>query len=422
MTTHGGPARTLDVRRLAKVSLVTVGVGVGAGLAGIAIVLVLTATAWLAFGHIPGERTLLASFQATPPWRRFAALLVAGMVGAIGWYLLRRGSAPVRTDEDIVAGARTPAAKTVADALLQMAVIGLGASTGRELAPRQLGALVGAWLSDRTGLTAGERRALVACGAGAGLAAVYDVPLGGAIFALEVLFLGLRTQAIVMAITTSAVAALIGRMLVPDRPLFELGTLEATPSLWVWALIAGPLFGLGGAWFTRSTGWLVQRRPSGTRILWVMPLVFAGVGLLAWPLPAVLGDGAALSSTAFDADTLLALLVLVIVVKLVATLATFASGAAGGTMTPSVAFGAALGALTGGLWSMLWPGTELAAFAVVGAAAFLASAIRAPITATVLVLEFTGQGLGFALPLLIAVAGSAAVGRLIEHTRITGAY
>ena len=201
MTTHRGPARTLDVRRLAKVSLVTVGVGVGAGLAGIAIVLVLTATAWLAFGHIPGERTLLASFQATPPWRRFAALLVAGMVGAIGWYLLRRGSAPVRTDEDIVAGARTPAAKTVADALLQMAVIGLGASTGRELAPRQLGTLVGAWLSDRTGLTAGERRALVACGAGAG-----------------------------------------------------------TP-------VAGPLFGLGGAWFTRSTGWLVQRRPSGTRFL-----------------------------------------------------------------------------------------------------------------------------------------------------------
>lgn len=410
-------SRTRDVLRL---PLVTVGVGVGAGLAGIAIVLVLNATAWLAFGHVPGQ-DLIASFEATPPWRRFAALVVAGVVGAVGWYLLRRGT-PVRSDEELVAGGRAPAAKTVLDALLQMAVIGLGASTGRELAPRQLGALVGAWLSDRTGLSADERRALVACGAGAGLAAVYDVPLGGAIFALEVLYLGLRTTVIVMALTTSVVAAVIGRMLVPDRPLFELGALEATPSLWVWALLAGPLFGLGGAWFTRTTGRLVQRRPAGTRILWVMPLAFAGVGLLAWPLPAMLGDGAALSSTAFDMHTALTLLALVLVVKVVATLATFASGAAGGTMTPSVAFGAALGALTGGLWSMLWPGTELAAFAVVGAAAFLASAIRAPITAIVLVLEFTGQGLGFSVPVLLAVAGSAAIGRLIERGRVTGAY
>ena len=71
---------------------------------------------------------------------------------------------------------------------------------------------------------------------------------------------------------------------------------------------------------------------------------------------------------------------------------------------------------------MLWPGTELAAFAVVGAAAFLASAIRAPITAIVLVLEFTGQGLGFSVPVLLAVAGSAAIGRLIERGRVTGAY
>ncbi|WP_460775859.1 chloride channel protein [Microbacterium sp. GXF7504] len=407
-------------RRFLRLGLVTLGVGVGAGLAGIAIVAVLNVTAWLAFAHQPGQ-SLLASFEATPPWRRFTALLVAGVVGAVGWYLLRRGDR-VRTDEEVVAGARTPAARTTLDALLQMAVIGLGASTGRELAPRQLGALVGAWLSDRTGLSAGERRALVACGAGAGLAAVYDVPLGGAIFALEVLYLGLRTKVIVMALTTSVVSALLGRMLVPDRPLFELTALEATPSLWLWAVIAGPMLGLGGAWFTRTTAWAVRHRPTGTRILWVMPLVFAGVGLLAWPLPAVLGDGGALSTTAFDARTLLVLLALVIAVKLVATLATFAAGAAGGTMTPSVAFGAALGALTGALWSMVWPGTELAAFAVVGAAAFLASAIRAPITAVVLVLEFTGQGLAFSGPVIVAVAGAALVGRLIERTRLTGAY
>jgi len=405
-----------------RLALVTLAVGLGAGLAGIAIILVLDATAYLAFGHVPGSTSLLASIEQTPPWRRFVALVIAGVLGGVGWYLLRRSDPPIVSDEDAERGAKMPVVKTTLDGLLQMAVIGLGASTGRELAPRQMGALVGAWLSDRTGLSKEERRALVACGAGAGLAAVYNVPLGGAIFALEVLYIGMRVPVVVMAITSSAIAAMVGSLVVPDQPLFQLDRMEAPPQLYVWALIAGPLLGLGGAWFARSTAWLVAHRPRGRNIMWIMPLTFAAVGLAAWPLPQILGDGGPLTTTSFDAATPLILLAIAIGVKALATLGTFAAGAAGGTLTPSIAFGAALGALLGGIWNLYWPGAPIAAFAVVGAAAFLGSAIHAPISALVLTIEFTGQSFDFYVPMMIAVAASVFVGRMIERRHITGAF
>jgi CIC family chloride channel protein len=153
-----------------------------------------------------------------------------------------------------------------------------------------------------------------------------------------------------------------------------------------------------------------------------MPVTFAAVGLMAWPLPEILGDGGPLSTTSFDATEPLALLAIAIVVKVAATLASFGAGAAGGTLTPSLALGAALGGLLGGIWSLWWPGTPIAAFAVVGAAAFLGSAIHAPLSALVLTIEFTGQSFDFYVPIMIAVAGSVFVGRLIERRHITGAF
>ncbi|MFB8387586.1 chloride channel protein [Microbacterium sp. NPDC055910] len=405
-----------------RLALVTIAVGVGAGLAGIAIVLVLNATAYLAFGHSPGSGTLLESIEQTPPWRRFAAVTSAGIIGAIGWYLLRRRPPLPISDDDAVQGQKMPTFKTIADGLLQMVVVGLGGSAGRELAPRQMGALVGAWLSSKSGLSSEERKALVACGAGAGLAAVYDIPLGGAIFALEVVYLGFRVPVVIMAVTTSAIAATVGGLLVPETPLFALERMEVTPQLYIWAILAGPIFGLGGAWFARGIGWLIARRPTTARILWLMPLTYAAVGLIAWPLPEILGDGGPLSTTAFNADTTLIVLALAIAVKAAVTLATYGVGTAGGTLTPSIAFGASLGALLGGIWNIFWPGTPIAAFAVVGAAAFLASAIHAPISALVIVIEFTGQSFDFYVPMMFAVAGSAFVGRYIMRRSITGAF
>ena len=85
----------------------------------------------------------------------------------------------------------------------------LGSPLGREVAPRELGAVLATWFSSRAGVTAEESRILIACGAGAGLAAVYNVPLTGAVFILEVLLGTFAPRALVPAIITSVVATIV---------------------------------------------------------------------------------------------------------------------------------------------------------------------------------------------------------------------
>jgi CIC family chloride channel protein len=151
-----------------------------------------------------------------------------------------------------------------------------------------------------------------------------------------------------------------------------------------------------------------------------MPVVFTLIGVISVGFPAVLGNGRALGQIAFDATEPLGLIATLLALKVVATLGTIGSGAAGGTLTPSVAIGACLGAVTGGLWAMLWPGAPVAAFAFIGAAAFLASTMRAPFTALVLIVEFTGQGPSLLVPAMLAIAGSVMVSYLLGRWGITG--
>ncbi len=80
-----------------------------------------------------------------------------------------------------------PILTTAVHAVLQILTVALGSPLGREVAPREIGAIFAGWLAHRAGLSVREQQVMVACGAGAGLAAVYNVPLGGALFVLEVL-------------------------------------------------------------------------------------------------------------------------------------------------------------------------------------------------------------------------------------------
>ena len=403
---------------LLRLAIVTVLAGVGAGVGGMVLSLILHAIEHVAFGYSSG--TLLAAASRLEPWRRLIPLLVAGVIGACGWYALRRWGTPVVSVKRAVDGVRMPWLVTVANAVLQIIVVGLGASVGREVAPREVGALVSGWLSDVAGLTARERRVIVACGAGAGLAAVYSVPFGGALFTIEVLLAEVSIATVIPAFVASGVATLVASPVVPTTAWYIVPNYSMSWSIVVWAIIAGPLLGAAASGFT----WLVKTaegaRPKGWTIFVVMPVVFATVGVLAMVTPTVLGNGRALAQTAFDGSLAIGILALFTLIKVYGTTATIGSGAAGGTLTPSLAIGAGLGAVLGGLWLFLWPGAEIGAFALIGAAAFLSSTMRAPLTGLVLVIEFSHSGTGLLIPLVIAVAGAVAVGYVSGRRRVVG--
>src|SRR5580704_10138425 len=160
--------------------------GFGTGASAAALTLILQAVQHQAW---PGASLVEAASQA-PPWRHILVLLGAGLATGAGQIVLVRltsGNSIDITEAIWFSAGRLPALRTLGSAVLSVVVVGMGASLGREGAPKQAGAVIANVLSDRVSLSDEQRRLLVACGAGAGMAAAYGVPLGGALFALEVL-------------------------------------------------------------------------------------------------------------------------------------------------------------------------------------------------------------------------------------------
>lgn len=413
------------LRHHATYAVAVVGIGAAAGVVGASLFLLLTGVEMVVWGMSSGEDVLVA-ISATPASFRILAVAGAGVVGGVVWWTLKAtGHAPVPLGR-AVQGVQMPFGRTIVHVVTQVFVVGAGLSIGKEVAPRELSASAAGWIADRLGLTPEERTIVVVSAAGAGLAAVYSVPLAGAAFALELLIVRHSIRGWVTAIATSFIAFGVARFVVGNEPYYRLPDLQVSPSLVVWALIAGPTLGLVGLGFSR----LVERMDVSRFPAWwpmaALPVVGAVVGLIAVWVPELLGNGHSVAQAAFSADpsteqgSVLAfagLLVGLGVLKAVATLATIGAGAWGGTLTPGLAVGAALGAGTGLAWSLAFPGSVVAAFAYVGAAIVLSVVLRGPITAILLVAEFTHSAGWMLLPTVIGVAGAVAVYRWFDRNR-----
>jgi H+/Cl- antiporter ClcA len=401
--------------------LATAATGVTAGVAGIALTLLLHAVQHAAFGYT--EEAFLTGVEQASAARRVTAMAIGGAVVGIGWWALWRYSRRFPAVGDALTGPdkRLPLPTVTADAALQIIAVGFGASLGREGAPRQVGAAVGGWLAQRLRLDPGQRRTVLACGAGAGLAAVYNVPLGGAVFTLEVLLVSAAARDVVPAILSSAVASAVAWPVLGNQPTYLVPAVNANASILVWAVVLGPVAGVIGSGFVLLTSRARRRAPkAGWRLPVATTVVFTAVGALAIGFPALLGNGKGPAQLAFDGTLSVGGLGILLILKPLATAACLGSGARGGLLTPAVATGALLGAVTGNLWVLLWPGAPTSAFALIGAASVLATTQRAPLCAIVLIMEFTHTGLDLLMPMLIAVTGAMLTARLLRSVTRTG--
>jgi H+/Cl- antiporter ClcA len=305
--------------------------------------------------------------------------------------------------------------------VLQIVVVAMGASLGREGAPREVAAALASRLAELTGLSADERRVLIACGAGAGLAAVYDVPFGGGLFTLEVLLGTLALPVAVPAVVTSVLGAVTAWLFLGDTPVYAAGAPPVSATIVVFAVLAAPVAGLAGVGFVHLVAWSRRRVPTGWRLPLATTAVFAAIGALAVPFPALLGNGKGPVQIVLDGGGTLPVLLALTLLKPLATVASRRSGATGGLFTPTLATGALLGAVLGHLWTLLWPGAPAGTYALVGAAAFLAAAQQAPLATVVLVLELTRAGSGMLVPVALAAVLAVLVARLVEPWSTTTA-
>jgi H+/Cl- antiporter ClcA len=382
----------------------TVLTGIAAGIAGMGIVVVLHLVQHLSFGYT--ENTFLIGVERASDQRRVLALSIGGLAVGLGWWAQRRWIKARISITGSLADPEVPlpVGATAIDALLQIVAVGIGASLGREGAPRQLGAALGSWIAIRAGVTAEQRRILLACGAGAGLAAVYNVPLGGAFFTLEVLLGSFAVANVVPALLCAAIATVTAWPLVTDQPTYRLNAPPLHAPIVVWSILIAPIAAAAGIGFVALTTFTRTHAPSGWRSVAAIVVVFTALGALAIHYPQLLGNGKGMLQLAFAGALAIGLAITLTVLKTVATAACLGSGAIGGLLTPSLAVGAALGAFAGGVWNLIWPGGSLPAYAIICGAAVLAVTQRAALTAIVLVVEFTHATQNLIVPMVIAVA------------------
>ncbi|MEO3472453.1 chloride channel protein [Roseomonas sp. CAU 1739] len=396
--------------------------GLAGGLAGVSLALLLHAIQHLAYGYslhdlLAGE-SFLDGVRAATPLRRVLVLTACGGVAGIGWWLLRRYGPPLVPVNAALAepGTRMPAGATMGHALLQIVTVAMGSPLGREGAPRQVAAMASGRIAAALRVTPEQTRIVVACGAGAGLAAVYNVPLGGALFTMEVLLASFAPSVAVAALAASAVAAAVAWIGLGDVHQYRLPSLSVGAPLVAWALACGPAIGAVGWWYARAAR---QARAAALRDARMIPAclaAFAVIGLVAMAVPALPGNGKGPIQLGLDGDLGLGVAALLLVLKVLATTACLRAGADGGLLTPGMTIGALLGVVLGALWTMAWPSaTGQGAYALVGAVAFLAVSMRMPVTAIVLGFELTRADDDISLPVVVAVALATATARWLDR-------
>lgn len=393
--------------------------GAGAGLGAAALTRLLEAVQHLMW---PGAGVgLLEGAERASAARHVLVLLGAGLLTGIGQVLLRRLSSAngIDTTEAIWFHAgRMPALRTLGSALLSVVIVGMGVSLGREGAPKQAGAVIANFFSDRGRLSDEQRRLLVACGAGAGMGAAYGVPLGGALFALEVMRGALALRYVMPALVAAAIATAVSWAFLPDAPTYLIPAYSSSTPVVIWALVAGPIAGLVSVGYVRLVRWADGARPRGWQRLLVPLPALALLGAVSIWFPQVLGNGKDVSQLAFVGQVAPALLLALLALKPAAILLCIRSGAPGGLFTPSLTVGAMLGGVLGHAWSWAWPGVPPGLFALLGAGAVLAATTQGPISTVVLIMELTGRDRSFILPLLVAVVTATLVARTIEPRSI----
>ncbi len=409
---------TLQHPNAVKFWLAVLFTGVGTGLAAAALTRLLELIQHLAWQGSPTN--ILEAAQHASATRHVAILLGAGILTGAGQLILKRLSSGNGIDTTAAIwfyAGRMPALRTLGSAILSIFVVGMGASLGREGAPKQAGAVLANFFSDRKALSDEQRQLLVACGAGAGMSAAYGVPIGGALFALEVMRGKFALRYILPALFTSMIATGVSWLVLPDTVTYHIPAYSSSNSILTWAIMAAPFAALFSVAYIRLVRWADQNKPEGWQRLIAPTVVLGTLGIVAIWFPEILGNGKDISQLLFTTPPSILVVMILLLLKPAATVLCIRSGTPGGLFTPSLTAGALLGAVLGHAWSYLWPGVPPGLFALLGAGAVLAATTQGPISTVILMMELTGRDRSFYLT-AVADCGNRDTGRQIHRAQI----
>ena len=337
------------------------------------------------------------------------------LVGPMIWRYAREAKGhgvPEVMKAIVTLGARIPIRVAVVKILASAVTIGSGGAAGREGPMVQIGATLGSSLGQFYRLSSSHLRTLVACGAAAGIAATFNAPIAGAIFALEVLMMGQMSPAFLLVILCSVTSSIVSRSLLGNFPAFLVPPYELVSS---WEVILyvplGALCALAARLFVLTLYRVEAMFDNWDFPAYLKPCAGAlGVGLIGRFLPQVFGTGFPAIESALWAQLAPATLLVLFLAEAVCNPFTLGSGGSGGVFSPALLLGAMLGGAFGSLVHFIWPASTAGsgAYALVGMAAVFGGAAHAPLTAILILFEMTNS-YRIILPLMAATVTSVSL-------------
>lgn len=369
----------------------------------------------------PAGADFLHQYSGAPWWLKVGIPAGAGLV--LGPLLLHvapeaRGTGVPEVmvainQKDGIIRHRITALKSLATA----AFVAAGNSVGREGPTVQIGASIGSSITQLFGLGPEQRKLAIACGAAAGIASIFQAPIAGTMFVVEILLFDLEVGSLSSIVIAAVTGTVVSRFFWDRETLFEIPFffMEQPVELvfYVGLGIAAGFFSLLFLWAISRTGqlWEQLRIPP-----WLTPCIGGIIaGCIGLMVPEALGLGNETMQSSLDGSLLFSAVLIFLPAKLICTAVCVGSGMSGGIFAPSLFQGAMLGSLFGHLATTVWPHASLSPshFALVGMGAVVAGTTLAPITAIMTIFELT-YNYEIVLPLMTACIPAIIVVRLLH--------
>ncbi|MGF1606943.1 MAG: chloride channel protein [Rhodothalassiaceae bacterium] len=360
-----------------------------------------------------GEK-LVAAAGALPDWRVFAVPVLGSLIVMAILKWLVPGHRPHAVAEAIEAAAlrdgRIDARVGLGSALATATALGAGASTGREGPMVHAGATVASYIAQKLHLTPAIARTLLGCGVASAIAASFNAPIAGVIFALEVVVGHYALHALAPVVIAGVAGTVVTRIHVGDYPAFTVPPLSIAS---FWEFPAFLLLGLICAGVAVGFSKLVMLTDHWRKRIWpgpdwaLPPVAGILIGAMALWLPQILGVSYETTDAALRGNLALWVLLALIPMKMLATSVCLACRFGSGVFSPSLFLGAMTGAAFGLIVTAVFPeqASQTGVYAIVGMAAVSSAVLGAPISTLLIIFELTGN---YEVTIAVMLAGAMA--------------
>ena len=397
--------------------IISLVIGLGTGVGAVLFRYLISGIGWVGYSWFP---------QTFPGLGKTYVIIIPAigglLVGPMIYFFAREAKGhgvPEVMEAVALRGGRIRPIVVVIKSLASSISIGSGGSVGREGPIVQIGSAIGSTIGQRLKLSEDRIRILVACGAAGGIAATFNAPIAGVIFALEIILGQFSVRHFSNVVISSVAASVIGQAVFGNVPAFAIPIEYGINSLWEFAFypILAILAALWGVLFVRVLYWSedvfknwksvpewVQPAIGGV-LLGVIALIYPRVTGVTWDvMPQVFNVGYDVIEAALASKLVFGVALTLLILKLIATSLTLGSGGSGGVFAPSLFMGAMLGTVFDLGVRMIFPDIPAppGAYALIGMAATFAATAHAPLTAVLSLFELTGD-YRIILPLMLTV-------------------